>query len=61
MNQLLDQDQDLGFPLGKGQGKNIDCELDFQPNAQSVIYHGTIFNNGAMGKHGHRVLTRYHG
>ncbi len=21
MNQLLDQDQDLGFPLGKGQGK----------------------------------------
>ena len=21
MNELLDQDQDLGFPLGKGQGK----------------------------------------
>ena len=23
MNQLLDQDQDLGFPLGKGQGKKL--------------------------------------
>ena len=22
LNQSLDQDQDLGFPLGKGQGKN---------------------------------------
>ena len=28
MNELLDQDQDLGFPLGKGQGKN-----NLQPSA----------------------------
>ena len=34
MNQLLDQDQDLGFPLGKGQGKNT---LTVQVNKANAI------------------------